>query len=191
MANRIQGTCGQCQSQPPHYDQVYSLFSYRQPISGLIVGLKFHHHLPLARLLGHLMADHLLNLLDSAPDIIIPVPLHPRRLRERGFNQARELARPMSRGLNIEVRTDIIERFRDKPPQVTLSRKQRLKNTCGTFRLRDNPPKGHILIIDDVMTTGATVDELAKVLKREGVEKVDIITLARAGDTAESINILG
>ena len=191
LTNPTQGTCGQCQSQPPFYDRVYSLFSYRQPVSGLIVGLKFHHRLPLARLLGRLMADHLLNLLDSSPDIIVPVPLHPRRVTERGFNQARELARPISKGLNIKICPDVIERFRNKPPQTTLSRKQRLKNTRGTFRVRDNLPKGHILIVDDVMTTGATVNELARILKHEGVERVDIITLARAGDVAESMDNLG
>ncbi len=137
------------------------------------------------------MADHLLNLLDSSPDIIVPVPLHPRRVTERGFNQARELARPISKGLNIKIYPNVIERFRNKPPQTTLSRKQRLKNTRGTFRVRDNLPKGHILIVDDVMTTGATVNELARILKHEGVERVDIITLARAGDVAESMDNLG
>ena len=189
MTNPHQGVCGQCQSQPPFYDRVYSLFSYRQPVSGLIVGLKFHHRLPLARLLGRLMVDHLLNLLDSSPDIIIPVPLHPRRLSERGFNQAKELARPISKGLNIKICSDSVERFSNKPPQTTLSRKQRLKNTRGAFRVRDNLSKGHILIVDDVMTTGATVNELARILKRGGVERIDIITLARAGDNAEFVDI--
>jgi ComF family protein len=134
------------------------------------------------------MLEYLLGLQESSPDTIIPVPLHPRRLRERGFNQAHELARPISKGLSIEVCPTGIERFHERPPQITLSRKQRLKNTRGVFRVHNNFPKGHVLIIDDVMTTGATVNELARILKLEGVERVDILTLARAGDNAEFVD---
>ena len=189
MTDPAQQLCGECQSLPPFYDRVYSLFSYRRPVSRLIVGLKFQQHLPLARLLGRLMLEYLLGLQESSPDTIIPVPLHPRRLRERGFNQAHELARPISKGLSIEVCPTGIERFHERPPQITLSRKQRLKNTRGVFRVHNNFPKGHVLIIDDVMTTGATVNELARILKLEGVERVDILTLARAGDNAEFVDI--
>ena len=135
--------------------------------------------------------SHLLDHLDSLPDTIIPVPLHPRRLSERGFNQAHELARPLSKGLNVKLCSNTVERFRDRPPQIALSRKQRLINTRGAFRLREDLSKNHVLIIDDVITTGATVNELARLLKCKGVKRVDILTLARAGDVIESIDILG
>lgn len=182
MINPNQGICGQCQSHAPYYDQVYSLFYYRQPVSKLIIGLKFHHRLTLARLLGHLMAEYLLNQMDASPEAIIPVPLHPRRMRERGFNQACELARTINKRWDIKVRSSAVERLQDNPPQVTLSRKQRLINTRGAFRICERLPKRHLLIIDDVMTTGATVNELARILKHEGIERVDVLTLARAED---------
>jgi ComF family protein len=186
ISKHNQGLCGRCQSQPPYYDRVYSLFSYRQPVTGLIVALKFQHRLHLARLLGQLMIDDLLLRLDSMPDIILPVPLHPQRLRERGFNQAYELARFVSAELNVEI-SAAVERCRDGQPQIALSRKHRIKNIHGVFRVHDQGAmtKSHVLIIDDVMTTGATVNELARILKQAGAARVDVVTLARAGDIVE------
>jgi len=188
FAQGVQGLCGQCQSQPPHYDKVYSLFSYHPPISRLIVRLKFHHHLPIARLLGELMAAHLASQLASTPDYIIPVPLHPKRLYQRGFNQAQELAKPISKTLNIGIHSNIVERFQNKPPQTTLSRKLRLKNMQDVFRMANNAPQSHALILDDVMTTGATTNELARMLKRKGVSRVDIAVVARVGDTTGALH---
>ena len=184
--NMTQSLCGQCLSQAPFFDRVYSLFDYRRPVSGLIVALKFGQRLHLARLLGRLMIDDLVLRLDSAPDFILPVPLHPRRLRERGFNQALELARSVGKRFDVEIRSAVVERSLHRPPQVALSRRQRLKNTRGVFRVRDGQLSGHALIVDDVMTTGATVNELARMLKRNGVHRVDVATLARAGDIAET-----
>jgi ComF family protein len=134
------------------------------------------------------MAAHLASQLTSIPDCIIPVPLHPKRLCQRGFNQAQELANLISKILNIGIHADIVERFQNKPPQITLSKKLRLKNMRGVFRITNNTPQGHVLIIDDVMTTGATANELARILKRQGASRVDIAVVARTGDNAETLH---
>jgi ComF family protein len=134
------------------------------------------------------MAAHLANQLASIPDYIIPVPLHPKRLYQRGFNQAQELAKPISKILNIGIHSNIVERFQNKPPQTTLSKKQRLKNMRDVFRMANNAPQGHVLILDDVMTTGATTNELARMLKRKGASRVDIAVIARVGDTTETLH---
>jgi ComF family protein len=129
------------------------------------------------------MADWLDSVVESVPDQLIPVPLHADRLRERGFNQAVELARPIARHFGLPLNLKGVRRVLPTPPQSDLSRKQRLKNIRGAFEVVQGiaqPVSGHVVIIDDVMTTGSTADELAKVLRRAGAERVEVWVCARA-----------
>lgn len=119
---------------------------------------------------------------DYNPDIILPVPLHPKRLRWRGFNQALVLARVIGRRWQIPVDPFILVRSRETPPQTQLSEKERRKNVRGAFSLNSRKTvKGRIiLLVDDVYTSGATVNECSRVLRRAGAKEVYVLTLARA-----------
>ena len=126
------------------------------------------------------MAEHYAQQ-DARPEVIIPVPLHTGRLRERGFNQALELARPVAARLRIPINIHACARTRGTAAQSDLPAAQRTKNVKGAFELREPLKEVHrVAIIDDVMTTGATVDELARVLIAAGVENVQVWVCARA-----------
>jgi len=178
-ATAVEALCGRCQTTPPAFEVCLSPFRYQTPLDHLLQGLKFNGRLAQARLLGELMADWLGAVMESPPDQLIPVPLHTERLRARGFNQAIELARPIARRLALPLSPHSVRRILPTPPQSDLSRKQRLKNIRGAFEVVQ-PMSGHVAIIDDVMTTGSTADELAKALLRAGAERVDVWVCTRA-----------
>jgi ComF family protein len=171
--------CGQCLMKPPPYQQAIAPFRYQHTISWLITGLKFHHQFKNARLLAQLLVDQLPGN-TAYPDFIVPVPLHVKRLRQRGFNQTEEIASIIAAQLKIPLRLDLCQRVKFSPPQSELTAKARYKNIRNAFKaksLADNP---HIAIFDDVMTTGATVTELSKTLKKAGAKQIDIWVCARA-----------
>lgn len=178
-ATAIEALCGRCQVQPPAFESCLSPFRYHTPLDHLLQGLKFNGRLAQARLLGELMAEWLGSVVESPPGQLIPVPLHADRLRERGFNQALELARPIARYFGLSLNARGVRRILATPPQSDLSRKQRLKNIRGAFEVVQ-PVSAHVAIIDDVMTTGSTADELAKTLLRAGAERVEVWVCARA-----------
>jgi len=171
--------CGRCLSHPPAYDRTYAPFIYQGAIRHLITTLKFGADYKNARLLGHLLSDYLHDSADK-PDCIIPIPLHKSRYRERGFNQAIEIARIVSKELRIPLDLDSCIRHRNTPHQIALPAKQRRKNMKNAFSLRKPITAQHVAIIDDVMTTGTTAHELAVVLKKAGVARVDVWVVARA-----------
>lgn len=171
--------CGQCQQQPPAFDSCLALYRYHSPVDELITRLKFHHRLACARLLAGLMREKIQKL-KQFPEAILPVPLHPSRLKERGFNQALEIARPLAREFHIPLLLHQCERTRATAMQSSLPAKQRSKNVKGVFRIRQAIPHKHVAIVDDVMTTGQTVQELAKVLRAAGVQQIDVWVVARA-----------
>jgi ComF family protein len=171
--------CGQCLQDPPGYDGAMSLFRYAYPADHLILRLKFQAQLHLARALGELLAQHLKREVQTMPEIIIPVPLHRTRLRERGFNQALEIARPIARSLSIPVDYKSCERVRKTSAQSLLPAAERRKNIKGAFRVTRPMAARHVAILDDVMTTGHTVQELAATLRKAGVERIDVWVLAR------------
>lgn len=171
--------CGHCLQQAPHYNRVISSFAYAPPVSHLISRLKFRSQIQLARLFGTL----LLNAVQSSgsqAQAILPVPLHSRRLRQRGFNQALEIARPLSRGLGIPLLLHNIERERNTLPQSTQNARHRDANVRSAFLLRQPPDYRYIAILDDVMTSGHTVGEIAWLLRKSGVEKIEVWCVARA-----------
>lgn len=154
-------------------------FTYEEPVRHLIRGLKFHRRYAYGRLLGALLAEKLTPRLEDLPQRIIPVPLHRGRYRERGFNHAAEIAREVSRRTGIPVDTGTAYRIRVTRPQVGLSAEQRTHNVRGAFELTAPCAVRHVAILDDVVTTGATVNELARTLKQGGAERVEVWTCAR------------
>ena len=179
LATEAENECGACVADPPAFTCTVAPFRYEDPVKHLIHALKFNQKLYVARLLGELMAEHCAQE-GARPDVIIPVPLHTGRLRERGFNQALELARPIAAHLRIPINVHACQRTRSTAAQSDLPAGQRVKNIKGAFELTKRIQVRRVAIIDDVMTTGATVDELARTLIANGVEDVHIWVCARA-----------
>jgi len=175
----IEALCGRCQTQPPAFEVCLSPFHYRAPLSYLLQGLKFNGRLTEARLLGELMTQWLASVVEVPPEQLIPVPLYATRLRERGFNQAVELARPIAKHFDLPLNLYSVKRTRATPPQSDLSRAERLTNIRGAFEVMQ-PLSGSVVIIDDVMTTGSTAHELASALLNAGAEQVAVWVCARA-----------
>ncbi|WJW75722.1 ComF family protein [Thiohalobacter sp. IOR34] len=169
--------CGRCLQAPPAFDAARAALLYRPPVDSLITGLKFATRLAHARLLGELLAERL--AAEPRPDCILPVPLHPARQRQRGFNQAIEIARFSARRLGLPLELDSCRRLRATLPQSGLSSGDRRRNLRGAFGLQRPPAGRHIAILDDVMTTGSTADALARVLKAAGAERVELWVCAR------------
>lgn len=171
--------CGACQRKAPVFDRCLAPFRYEGVLPHLVTGLKFHGRMNYARLLGDLLSE----ILDISPavfpEVIIPVPLHPSRLRERGFNQALEIARSIERNFGVELDTDSVIRHAATTAQSGLDARQRRRNLRGAFVVNEALPFRHVALFDDVVTTGSTVTELAKVLKRSGVKRVDVWAVAR------------
>ncbi|MCG5499753.1 ComF family protein [Ectothiorhodospira lacustris] len=171
--------CGHCLRRLPPFDATWAALLYAPPVDGLIADFKFSARLPQGRLLGQLMAEALAPRI-NVPDCVIPVPLHRHRLRERGFNQALELARPLARALGCPLHHGAVMRVRATPPQQTLAATMRRDNLRGAFRVHPGFEAGHVALVDDVMTTGSTLREIAVALKVHGVKRVDVWVLARA-----------
>ncbi len=171
--------CGPCQRRPPPFDACCAPFRYEDPVPALIGGAKFRSRLELARLLGQCLARALYEQGAEMPGVILPVPLHPRRLRERGYNQALEIARAASRELGVRCDAGCCERVLATAPQAGLHQKERRRNVRGAFRVTRPPAAGHVAVLDDVVTTGSTVAELARVLRKAGVERIDVWAVAR------------
>ncbi len=172
-------TCGECQLHPPPYDRTFAPLLYQPPADYLIKGLKFGGRLAIARLLGEWLGAALQQRESKPPEGIIPVPLHPSRLRERGFNQSVELARPVARCLDVPLLLSNVRRIRRTQPQAQLDAAARRSNVQGAFSISRAVQFRHVAILDDVITTGSTVTEIAKVLKAAGVEEIEVWAVAR------------
>ena len=171
--------CGKCQKQRPAFDATHAPFLYQDVIRHLISNLKFNNNYKNARLLGTLLAEKLRNHAQM-PEIIIPVPLHNVRYRQRGFNQSIEIAKTVANELQVRLDLYSCKRLRNTDHQTGLTAAQRRKNLSNAFSVVNPLSINHAAILDDVMTTGTTVNELAKTLKRAGVSKVDIWACGRA-----------
>jgi len=157
--------CGRCLAEPPHYDATLAALAYAFPADVLVHALKFRGELALAPFLGNLILE---KITPDSVDCIVPVPLSRQRLRERGYNQSVEIARHLGGRLEI----DACAREGDAPPQTGLDRQARRRNVRGAFRCRRSFAGERVALVDDVMTTGATLDELARVLKAAGAASV-------------------
>ena len=188
-AAQLQLQCGACLRRTPRFDAAYCPFLYDYPLDHLIRGLKYRGQVAYGRLLGHLFVRELrLHRAQPLPQLLIPVPLAYRRFRQRGYNQAIELGRVIESQLGIPLRADVIERRRETAVQAGLTRRARRRNIKGAFAMRVKFPADHVAIIDDVITTGSTVDEISRVLKRAGVRRIEVWALARAAQAGLNTN---
>jgi ComF family protein len=178
----IEHLCGMCLRERPRFDTSFVPFRYSYPLDRMIQRLKYAGELPIGRLLGDLFAQRLkTERSETLPEVIIPVPLAARRFRSRGYNQASELGRRIAKHCGIELRADVVERTRETLEQAALARAQRRKNVRGAFEVIAPLPYSHVAVLDDVVTTGSTVNELAKVLRKAGAKRIEVWAIARAG----------
>lgn len=172
--------CGQCLKSPPPWDLALSPLLYAWPLDQLLQRFKFSGDLATGRLLGELLADYLAAGQILKPDVLLPVPLHNERLRKRGFNQAVELARPVSRRLHLHLDSQACVRRINTAVQSKLNAKERQRNLRDAFEVCRPVTGAHVAILDDVITTGATVAALSKALREAGAAHVTVWSLARA-----------
>jgi len=174
----VSHACGRCVGAPPAFSSAKSAFVLEGKVLEAVHRLKYGGDTPLAGALASLVR------LDGAPcgrTVVVPVPLHPRRLRERGFNQSLLIARGLARASGLPLVYGRLKRTRDTGQQVGLKAVERKENVKGAFKLEDAPffKGARVLLVDDVMTTGATLNECSRLLKGAGAE-VEAITVARA-----------
>ncbi|MGK7294946.1 MAG: ComF family protein [Candidatus Wenzhouxiangella sp. M2_3B_020] len=173
--------CGGCLSRPPAFNAAWTAFEYAAPVANLVQRFKFDGDLAAGRVLARLMAERLVAVRADRPQLMVPVPLNWRREWRRGFNQAGLLCRDLSRHLDGLPRVSALRRARATAAQSDLPADRRGGNVRGAFTVRRLPPGArHVALVDDVMTTGSTLAECARVLKRAGVGRVDAWVLARA-----------
>ena len=171
--------CGECQRRAPPWDAAWAPFRYGWPLDRLESRYKFGADLAAGRVLSTLWGREPCPI--ELPQLLVTVPLHRSRLRQRGYNQALELGRLLARELDVSLRHDVLQRLRCTDAQTELDAISRRRNVHGAFALNPNiEPPAHVAILDDVMTTGATLAECARVLKRAGAQRVDVWSLARA-----------
>jgi ComF family protein len=174
--------CGACLHTPPPFDRTYALFPYEFPITAMIIKLKFQRQLVYAKAFGEKLSDKIIHdwyAQKALPDRIMPVPLHPKRLRERGFNQALEIVRPVSKKLKMTLDIASSERVRYTVAQSSLSAFARKQNMANAFVAHRHYAGLTIAVVDDVMSTGSTVWEFCKLLKQRGAAQIDIWCCAR------------
>jgi len=173
--------CGRCSRRPPAFDRTWPAFDYSGPIERLVHRFKFHRDLAAGRALAALTARRLAAQGALRPQAIVPVPLHWRRHVWRGFNQSRMLADDLSGRLGSIPVAELLSRSRATPAQSGLPAARRGANVRGAFRARRPGCRlRHVALVDDVMTTGTTLDACARALKKVGVERVDVWVVARA-----------
>lgn len=171
--------CGRCLKREPPWDAAWVPFRYEWPLPPLETRFKFGGDLAAGRTLSLLWSESARP--SELPQAIVPVPLHRARLRRRGYNQALELARPLAKALGIRLLGDVLQRSRATSAQTDLSALRRRRNVRGAFAVpKAQPLPTHVAVLDDVFTTGATLGECARMLKRAGVARVDVWALARA-----------
>jgi len=167
--------CGRCLKRMPQFDRTLAVFAYSFPLDKLVQALKFGERL----MLVDGLADSLAQRVEVRPDCIIAMPLHPSRLRERGFNQSTELARRVANILNIPLLPHACQRVRDTPPQSALKWKERGKNMRKAFICTQDLSGKHVAVVDDVMTSGASLNEVAVALRSAGAHEVSAWVIAR------------
>ena len=172
--------CGSCLNSPPDFDATKAVFLYAYPVDAMMLRYKYGKNLNLGDTFGEFLAE---KVDIESIDLIIPMPMHPQRLKERGFNQALEIAKVLSKILTKNAREKLdyksVIRQTLTPPQASLPLKERVKNIKGAFKANADLTGKRIAIVDDVMTTGASLNELTKTLKKAGASHVECWVIAR------------
>lgn len=173
--------CGQCLRRPPAFGRGFAALVYGAPVDSLLRRFKFHADLGSGRLLTQLLGDAMASWEGLGEiDRIVPLPLHRSRLSQRGYNQALELARPLARRFGLALDIDALRRVRATAAQTELDGAARRRNVRGAFAAADDLADARILLLDDVITTGATMREAAATLQRAGAVTVHVCAVARA-----------
>lgn len=173
--------CGACIAHPPRFDRTIAVWRYTFPLDRLVLALKFHAGFSLAPFFARRLADRCRGACATdAPDLLIPMPLHRARLAERGFNQSVQIGRPLAGLLGLGLKTGGVTRARPTVPQTELDPRDRRRNVRGAFACDLDLSGRRVAVVDDVMTTGATLDEMARVLKAAGAAGVMNLVVARA-----------
>jgi len=169
--------CGHCLKDPPLFTRTIAVFSYSFPLDKLVQAMKYGEQLALA----NAFAEKLALRIDKSdlPDGIVPMPLHPAKLRERGFNQSLLLAATVARKLNIELLASACQRVRDTPPQSALPWKERKRNVRNAFRCDKDLSGKRVALVDDVLTTGASLNALAEAVQKRGAAEISAWVVAR------------
>lgn len=172
--------CGRCLQHPPAFDQTVTAFRYAYPLDCLLHQFKYHQQLAI----GHLLANRLITQLDNIAEVarphsIVAMPMHANRLKERGFNHALELAKEVHNHWHIPLEIQGCTRVIDTPTQAGMDMKTRVRSLRGAFTTSLNWHGKHVMVVDDVMTTGASMHAVAKVLKRAGATRITALVLAR------------
>lgn len=167
--------CGHCLSHPPLFERTVAAYAYAFPLDRLIQAMKYREQLALAKSFARKLAPHIARL----PDHVIAMPLHPAKLRERGFNQSLLLAAALARTLKLDLLPHACRRVRDTPAQSALPWKERKKNVRDAFCCDMDLGGKHVALVDDVLTTGASLNALAKAVRARGATEVSCWVVAR------------
>jgi ComF family protein len=182
IPSKTGAVCGRCSAEQPAYDATVAVFAYSFPADVLIQGLKFRSELALAPLIGSALHSEIASGIATRVDLVVPVPLHDLRLRERGYNQSMEIARSIADRMGTPLEADACTRVRNTAAQLGLPLKERRDNVRGAFSCRRALDGASVAVVDDVMTTGATLDEIASTLKKFGASRVVNWVVARTPD---------
>lgn len=170
--------CGQCAKKKPYYDRVICAFYYTAPIARWLTLFKFHNTLALGQVFSHCLLKRTPQSIEA--DWIIPMPLHRSRLRQRGYNQALVLAQQIQKHRPITIDHTLASRHKKTKAQVSLNKDKRRHNLHNAFTINKDIKKKNIIIIDDIMTTGSSINELSRTLKQHGAARVEAWVIARA-----------
>ncbi|NVK22190.1 MAG: ComF family protein [Kangiellaceae bacterium] len=175
-----QPLCGSCLKKPPDYQRLIAAFDYHSPIDEAMSQMKFNRQLHLIKSLSYCLSQSVIMAYkeEQLPQLILPIPLHRKRLQERGFNQSLLIAQQLQHRIGINIDAHSLTRIKNTPHQIGLKAVERRRNLKGAFQILDSLPK-HIALVDDVVTTGSTINEASKLCKKHGVERVDIWCLAK------------
>ncbi len=180
-ASSSQHLCATCLQRPPAFSIVHAACSYQERVKDAIHQLKYRNQVNLAEPLGKLLGKSLeVAEVSFKPDCIIPVPLHPGRLKKRGYNQALEISRPLARKMQCPIDTALLQRTLKTPPQQGLTAAERRSNLRNAFIVTTTTSARKILLVDDVMTTGETVRECSRVLMKNNIAEVQVAVIGRA-----------
>jgi ComF family protein len=174
------GTCERCHRRPPKFRTAFAPLEHSGAVARAIQRFKYEGHPELARPLGALLAQRSKGFLAQAPDLVVPLPLHAARYRERGYDQTALLAVEVAKVAGRTLRDDALTRVRPTSRQVGQSDDERTANVAGAFEASPNVKGARLLLIDDVLTTGATANQAARALLDAGAIEVQVLTLARA-----------